>query len=235
MVLVVRSRVSVIVNILGEIYGNLAGKSLSFRRGCGGKDTCSLISHPLPPFSFSPSFHNSTMKNALIIGVSYASSCDAFATTAPSKRRTITALHSSSGRNSPGFVPFSSDDNPIRSSSAPNSRRPMDDPFAPPSASSRGRWQEPNMMYGPAVGQRQSNLSPYSRPSINDADPLYMDVERERYSQRPHPSTMMPHHRQQSQSSWQGMDGRIQVTFIFRYSIRVALNTIAHIFYFQYQ
>eukprot|EP00956_Cyclotella_meneghiniana_P037848 scaffold145441_cov53-Cyclotella_meneghiniana.AAC.1 len=114
------------------------------------------------------------MKNALIIGVSYASSCDAFATTtASSKRRTITALQSSSnGRNSPGFVPFSSDDNPIRSTSgaAPNSRRPMADPFAPPSpsSSSRGRWQEPsfnNMMYGPEVmmmmgqQQQQSNLS----------------------------------------------------------------------------
>lgn len=78
-----------------------------------------------------------------------------------------------------------------------NSRRLMQDPFAPPSVNTmRGR-----------VADRQSNLSPYDRPSVSEDPSSPYDIVERRYSQMPHPSMMVPPHMQQRT---RGFDGRIQ-------------------------
>lgn len=90
----------------------------------------------------------------------------------------------------------------------------MYDPFSPQMLSRGGaaqrQWQEPHdTMYG-QIFNRQPNLSPYSRPSVNDMDPRTINIERGRYSQRPHPSTMIPPNPRGRTTPWQRMDGRIQ-------------------------
>lgn len=90
---------------------------------------------------------------------------------------TPTSLFSS--RNSPGFVGFSGDDNPVRSydSSSGGQGRSGGDAFSSPSARG-GAWREPQNMYS-QVYNSPNNLSPYSDPSVYNQD---------RHSQRSHPS-----------------------------------------------
>ena len=82
----------------------------------------------------------STLRNTIILGACYTSSTTAF--TPPTSQTYNTAIPLSSTalyRNSPGFIGFSGDDNPNRGGGggqvglggSPNSRRSMDDPFAP--------------------------------------------------------------------------------------------------------
>ena len=150
------------------------------------------------------------IRNVLLISACYSKGVGAFANL-PTKSRCISSLQNN--RNSPGFVGFSGDDNPVRSYGASNTGRSINDPFSSQTYTRGGAgraWQEPSSnMYGQVYDRHGSNLSPYSRPSVNDIDPRYINIERDRYSQRPHPSTMMAPHREQ-QSPWRGMDGRIQ-------------------------
>ena len=150
------------------------------------------------------------IRNVLLISACYSKGVGAFANL-PTKSRCISSLQNN--RNSPGFVGFSGDDNPVRSYGASNTGRSINDPFSSQTytrGGAGGAWQEPSSnMYGQVYDRQGSNLSPYSRPSVNDIDPRYINIERDRYSQRPHPSTMMAPHREQ-QSPWRGMDGRIQ-------------------------
>lgn len=91
---------------------------------------------------------------------------------------TSTSLWNS--RNSPGFVGFSGDDNPVRfyDSSSGGQGRSVSDPFSSPSAR-EGAWQEPQNAYGQQVYNRPNNLSPYSNPNM---------YNQERYAQRNYPS-----------------------------------------------
>lgn len=161
-----------------------------------------------------------SVRNVLFIGFfcGYVKSIDAFAAAPKSTSRATFSTSLQNNRNSPGFVGFSGDGNPIRSYDSQGSSQSMGDPFSPQMSARgrtagpppRGMWQEPSAnMYGQVYG-RQSNLSPYSRQSVNDMDPRAINIERDRYSQRPHPSTMMPPNRRGQTSPWQGMDGRIQ-------------------------
>ncbi|KAL3794891.1 hypothetical protein ACHAWO_007665 [Cyclotella atomus] len=143
--------------------------------------------------------------NAVAFSICYSSTrisnncIDAFTTPFAKQRVTSTLC---SNRNSPGFVGFSGDDNPIRAYGSSNSRQSTND-FLSPQVSARDR--APNR-----VVDRQSNLSAYHRPSVNNIDPRFVNTELDRYSQRPHPSRMVAPNLREQQSSWQGMDGRIQ-------------------------
>lgn len=146
---------------------------------------------------------STTIRNAIAIGgvccASSSSSVSAFTST-PSlqksahnlKGTTTTTLYQQ--RNSPGFVGFQSDDNPIRGGGggSPNSRRSMDDPFAPSPRMQNGpphrseprrSWEQPPQIdLNGQIQDRQSNLA-YNRQSINE-DPRQFDMDR-RFSQRP--------------------------------------------------
>lgn len=166
-----------------------------------------------------------SLRNALLVGCCGYTihGSHAFATPSPaahppstgSKRRS-TALH----RNSPGFVGFAGDDAPSRgyggSGGGPpiNSRRPMDDPFAPSPRMQQGvrsggprdggmPWEEP--IPGVRVTDRRSNLSRRDSRSVNE-DPRAFDLGR-RFSQPPHPGAMArPHMEQETR----GYDDRVQ-------------------------
>ena len=143
-----------------------------------------------------------TIRNAIAIGgvcCASSSSVSAF-TTSPSLQKSAhnliptTTITLYQQRNSPGFVGFQGDDNPIRGSGggSPNSRRSMDDPFAPSprmqngpphrSEPRRSREQPPQIDLNGQIQDRQSNLA-YNRQSINE-DPRQFDMDR-RFSQRP--------------------------------------------------
>ena len=142
-----------------------------------------------------------TIRNAIAIGgvccASGSSSVSAFTTPLQKSAHnlistTTTTLYQQ--RNSPGFVGFQGDDNPIRGGGgSPNSRRSMDDPFAPsprmqngpPNRSEpRRSWElePPSIDLNGQIQDRQSNLA-YTRQSINE-DPRQFDMDR-RFSQRP--------------------------------------------------
>ena len=140
-----------------------------------------------------------TIRNAIAIGgvccASSSSSVSAFTTPlqkSAAHLMSTTTLYQQ--RNSPGFVGFQGDGNPIRGGDggAPNSRRSMDDPFAPsprmqngpPNRSEpRRSWEQPPQIdLNGQIQDRQSNLA-YNRQSINE-DPRQFDMDR-RFSQRP--------------------------------------------------
>ena len=144
-----------------------------------------------------------TIRNAIAIGgvccASSSSSVSAFTTplqksAAHLMSTTTTTLYQQ--RNSPGFVGFQSDDSPMRGGGggggSPNSRRSMDDPFAPSPRMQNGpphrseprrSWEQPpSIDLNGQIQDRQSNLS-YNRQSINE-DPRQFDMDT-RFSQRP--------------------------------------------------
>jgi len=147
-----------------------------------------------------------TIRNAIAIGgvcCASSSSVSAFTST-PSLQKSAHNLKSTTTttttttlyqqRNSPGFVGFQSDDNPIRGGGggSPNNRRSMDDPFAPSPRMQNGpphrseprrSWEQPPQIdLNGQIQDRQSNLA-YNRQSINE-DPRQFDMDR-RFSQRP--------------------------------------------------
>ena len=172
----------------------------------------------------------STLRNTIILGACYTSSTTTAFTPPTSQTYNPTIPLSSTAlyRNSPGFIGFSGDDNPNRGGGggqvglggSPNSRRSMDDPFAPSPrmqngpptrGSPRGTWEEPpSIDLDGQVVDRQSNLSRRT-PSVNE-DPRGFDMDR-RFSQRPRSNIVGEDPSMQPRRSWWDTpenNGRIQ-------------------------
>jgi len=145
----------------------------------------------------------SGLRSTLAMGACYAGGVSGFMP--PSKLGRASSLSLSS----PSFR----DDGP-----PPNSRRPMDDPFAPsprnngppPRGPPRGRWEEPpSVDLDGNIRDRQSNLA-HNRQSVNE-DPRAFDYD-SRFSQRPRGNISDPS-LQPRQAWWESSpsrDGRIQ-------------------------